>query len=84
MLTHRSTRLRTWIARNQRVPRCALWRASLAFAVVSGYTLGLQAELEKLKAQTVAQLRELCAQHGVGKTGVKSELVARLLDALIT
>jgi hypothetical protein len=44
----------------------------------------LQAEFEKLNAQTVAQLRELCAQHGVRKTGVKSELVARLLDALST
>ncbi len=44
----------------------------------------LQAEWEKLSAQTVAQLKELCALHGLQKTGVKAELVARLLDLLCT
>ena len=44
----------------------------------------LQAEWEKLNAQLVAQLKELCALHGLRKTGLKSELVARLLDALCT
>jgi hypothetical protein len=42
----------------------------------------LQAEWEKLDAQTVAQLKELCALHDLQKTGVKAELVARLLVAL--
>jgi hypothetical protein len=32
----------------------------------------------------VAQLKALCGQHGVRKTGVKAELVARLCDALCT
>jgi hypothetical protein len=32
----------------------------------------------------VAQLKALCGQHGVSKTGVKAELVARLCDALCT
>ena len=38
----------------------------------------------ELNAQTVAQLKALCGQHGVSKTGVKAELVARLCDALCT
>ncbi len=42
----------------------------------------MQAEWEKLDAQTVAQLKELCALHDLQKTGVKAELVARLLVAL--
>ncbi len=44
----------------------------------------LQAEWEKLSAQTVAELKELCALHGLRKTGVKAELVARLLVSLCT
>ena len=44
----------------------------------------LQAELKKLNVQTVAELKELCALHGLRKTGVKAELVARLLVALCT
>ncbi len=32
----------------------------------------------ELHAHTVAQLRALCAQHGLHKAGVKAELVARL------
>ncbi len=42
----------------------------------------MQAEWKKLDAQTVAQLKELCALHGLRKTGVKAELVTRLLVAL--
>ena len=44
----------------------------------------LQEEWEKLDAQTAAQLKELCALHGLRKSGVKAELVARLLVALCT
>ena len=44
----------------------------------------LQEEVKRLNAQTVAQLKELCALHGLRKTGVKAELVARLLVALCT
>jgi hypothetical protein len=44
----------------------------------------LQVELENLEAQTVAQLKELCALHGLRKTGLKAELVARLLVVLST
>ncbi len=44
----------------------------------------LQAEWEKLSAQTVAELKELCALHGLRKTGVKAELIARLFVALCT
>ena len=40
--------------------------------------------MKRLHAQTVAQLKELCALHGLQKTGVKAELVARLLVALCT
>jgi hypothetical protein len=36
----------------------------------------------ELNAKTVAQLKALCGQHGVSKTGVKAELVARLCDTL--
>ena len=43
-----------------------------------------EAKSAELNAQTVAQLKALCGQHGVSKTGVKSELVARLCDALCT
>ena len=42
------------------------------------------AKSAELNAQTVAQLKALCGQHGVSKTGVKAELVARLCDALCT
>jgi hypothetical protein len=42
----------------------------------------LQAEWDKLSAQTVAQLYELCALHGLQQTGIKAELVARLLVAV--
>ena len=38
----------------------------------------------KLSAQTVAQLKELCALQGLRKTGSKAELVERLLVALYT
>ena len=41
-----------------------------------------EAKSTELKAQTVAQLKALCGQHGVSNTGVKAELVARLCDAL--
>jgi hypothetical protein len=44
----------------------------------------LQAEWKKLDAQTVAQLKELCALQGLRKTGSKAELVERLLVALYT
>ncbi len=40
--------------------------------------------MKRLHAQTVAQLKELCALHGLRKTGVKLELVERLLVALCT
>ena len=43
-----------------------------------------EAKSAELNAQTVAQLKALCGQHGVSKTGVKAELVARLCDALCT
>ena len=43
-----------------------------------------EAKSTELNAQTVAQLKALCGQHGVSKTGVKAELVARLCDALCT
>ncbi len=38
----------------------------------------------ELRAHTVAQLKALCAQQGLRKTGVKEELVARLCDVLCT
>ena len=38
----------------------------------------------ELRAHSVAQLRELCVQHGRRKTGAKAERVARLCDALCT
>jgi hypothetical protein len=41
-----------------------------------------EAKSAELNRQTVAQLKALCAQQGVSKTGVKAELVARLCDAL--
>jgi hypothetical protein len=44
----------------------------------------LEAKSAELSAQTVAQLKALCGQHGVSKTGVKAELVVRLCDALCT
>ena len=44
----------------------------------------LQAEWQKLSEQTVAQLKELCALQGLRRTGVKAELVERLLVALYT
>jgi hypothetical protein len=43
-----------------------------------------EAKSAELNAQTVVQLKALCGQHGVSKTGVKAELVARLCDALCT
>ena len=43
-----------------------------------------EAKSAELNTQTVAQLKALCAQHGVSKTGVKAVLVARLCDALCT
>jgi hypothetical protein len=43
-----------------------------------------EAKSTELNAQTVAELKALCGQHGVSKTGVKAELVARLCDALCT
>ena len=43
-----------------------------------------EAKSAELSAQTVAQLKALCAQQGVSKTGVKAELVVRLCDALCT
>jgi hypothetical protein len=43
----------------------------------------VQLRAAKLRAHTVAQLRALCAQHGLRKAGAKAELVARLCaDAL--
>jgi hypothetical protein len=42
------------------------------------------AKREELHLRTMAQLQALCAQHGLSKTGVKAELVARLCDALCT
>ena len=41
-----------------------------------------EAKSTELNAQTVVQLKALCGQQGVSKTGVKAELVARLCDAL--
>ena len=41
-----------------------------------------QWEIGAIRAHTVAQLKVLCAQHGLRKTGTKAELVARLSDAL--
>ena len=38
----------------------------------------------ELRAHTVAQLKAMCAQHGLRKTGAKEELVARLCDVLCT
>ena len=43
----------------------------------------VQAEWEKLNWQTVAQLRESCARHGLPTTGVKPELVGRLARLLV-
>ena len=40
------------------------------------------AKTAELRAQTVPQLRALCAEHGLHKAGVKAALVARLCDAL--
>ncbi len=40
------------------------------------------AKRAELRAWTVAQLRALCAQHGLRKAGAKAELVARLCAAL--
>ncbi len=53
-------------------------------AIYSTRVTRLQTEWEKLDVQTVAQLKELCVQHGLQKTGVKAELVERLLDLLCT
>ncbi len=65
------------------MPRRSLRSLSLPVAAI--YMLhALQAEWEKLSAQTVAELKELCALHGLRKTGSKAELVARLLVALCT
>ncbi len=36
----------------------------------------------QLGGLTVAQLRELCAKHGLPKTGVKADLVVRLCPKL--
>jgi hypothetical protein len=36
----------------------------------------------ELCTHTMGQLKALCAQHGLRKSGVKAELVARLCDAL--
>jgi hypothetical protein len=43
-----------------------------------------EAKSAELNAQTVAQLKALCGQQGVSKTGAKAELVARLCDVLCT
>jgi hypothetical protein len=43
-----------------------------------------EAKSAELSGQTVAQLKALCGQQGVSKSGVKAELVARLCDALCT
>ena len=40
------------------------------------------AKTAELRAQTVPQLRALCAEHGLHKAGVKAALVARLCDTL--
>ena len=50
-------------------------------------TLGWQAQLREMKlaelrALKVPELKQLCDQHDVRKTGKKEELVARLCDAL--
>ncbi len=36
----------------------------------------------ELCTHTMGQLKALCAQHGLRKSGVKAELVARLCDTL--
>ena len=36
----------------------------------------------ELERNTVAQLKKLCSEHGVNKAGTKTELVARLCDAM--
>ena len=41
-----------------------------------------EAKSAELNAKTVGQLKRLCRQHGVSKTGVKAKLVARLCDTL--
>jgi hypothetical protein len=56
----------------------------LRCAPTSASVSAREAKSAELSAQTVAQLKALCAQQGVSKTGVKAELVARLCDALCT
>jgi len=58
--------------------------ARAAGAPTSASVSAREAKSAELSAQTVAQLKALCAQQGVSKTGVKAELVARLCDALCT
>ena len=58
--------------------------ARAAGAPTSAGVSAREAKSAELSAQTVAQLKALCGQHGLSKTGVKSELVARLCDALCT
>jgi hypothetical protein len=59
-------------------------RARATGAPTSASVSAREAKSAELNAQTVAQLKALCAQRGVSKTGVKAELVARLCDALCT
>jgi surface protein len=64
--------------------RTSAYRITLRHVSLPVIYTRLQAEWQKLSAQTVAQLKELCALHGLRKTGSKAELVARLLVALCT
>ena len=56
--------------------------ARAAGAPTSASVSAREAKSTELNAQTVVQLKALCGQQGVSKTGVKAELVARLCDAL--
>ena len=58
--------------------------APATVAPTSASVSAREAKSAELSAQTVAQLKALCGQQGVSKTGVKAELVARLCDALCT
>ena len=42
--------------------------------------LAREARRTELRARTVAQLKVLCAQRGLRKTGAKAALVSRLCD----
>jgi hypothetical protein len=59
-------------------------RARAAGAPSSASVSAREVKSAELSAQTVAQLKALCGQQGVSKTGVKAELVERLCDALCT